>query len=43
MLVVGRPLLDKERVTLQIISNWFANKRKDLRKGVKEGELNLLA
>lgn len=34
---VGRPLLDKECVTVQIVSNWFANKRKDLRKGLKEG------
>ena len=39
---MGRPLLDNERVTAQIVSNWFASKRKDLRKGVKGGNLSTL-
>ncbi|ESO06982.1 hypothetical protein HELRODRAFT_138036, partial [Helobdella robusta] len=30
--ITGRPLSDKERVGVHTISNWFANKRKDLKK-----------
>ncbi|ELT96819.1 hypothetical protein CAPTEDRAFT_124171 [Capitella teleta] len=35
--MTGRELGDKERVTAQIISNWFANKRKELKKIAREG------
>ncbi|KAK2148616.1 hypothetical protein NP493_3173g00003 [Ridgeia piscesae] len=34
--IVCRPLTDKERVTGQILSNWFANKRKDMKKIARE-------
>jgi len=40
MFAVGRRLSEKERVTVQVISNWFANKRYNLRKRLKEGTLN---
>ena len=36
----GRPLGDKEVVTAQIVSNWFANKRKEMKKLAREGERN---
>lgn len=32
----GRELTEREKVTTQIISNWFANKRKELKKLAKE-------
>ncbi|ESN90465.1 hypothetical protein HELRODRAFT_166133 [Helobdella robusta] len=32
----GRELTEREKVTAQIISNWFANKRKELKKLAKE-------
>ena len=34
---VCRALTEKECVTGQILSNWFANKRKDMKKIAKEG------
>lgn len=34
--VAGRELTDREKVTAQIISNWFANKRKELKKLARE-------
>lgn len=36
MPVSGRILSDKERVSSQIISNWFANKRKDMKRLARE-------
>ena len=32
--VVGGMLMKKERVTPQIVANWFANKRKDIKRRV---------
>ena len=43
LLSAGRELGDKERVTAQIISNWFANKRKELKKIAREGKLTVYA
>lgn len=37
LLSAGRELTDREKVTAQIISNWFANKRKELKKLAREG------
>lgn len=34
--VAGRELTEREKVTAQIISNWFANKRKELKKLARE-------
>jgi len=33
----GRVLTEREKVSAQIISNWFANKRKELKKLAREG------
>jgi len=33
----GRTLTEREKVSAQIISNWFANKRKELKKLAREG------
>jgi len=33
----GRALTEREKVSAQIISNWFANKRKELKKLAREG------
>lgn len=33
-------MTEKETVTVPIVSNWFANKRKDLKKLYKEGDFN---
>ena len=33
----GKPLEEREIVTAQIISNWFANKRKEIKKIAREG------
>jgi hypothetical protein len=33
----GRSLSEKETVTPQIVGNWFANKRKELKKIAREG------
>lgn len=38
--LVGRELTEKETVTVPIVSNWFANKRKDLKKLYKEEGLD---
>ena len=35
----GRLLTEREKVSAQIISNWFANKRKELKKLAREGLL----
>lgn len=34
----GRELRGREKVTAQIISNWFAKKRKELKKLAREGD-----
>lgn len=31
LLTIARPLSDKDKVTTSIVSNWFNNKRKDLK------------
>ena len=36
-LSAGRVLTEREKVSAQIISNWFANKRKELKKLAREG------
>ena len=36
-ILAGRELTEREKVTAQIISNWFANKRKELKKLAREG------
>jgi hypothetical protein len=38
--IVGRTLADREKVTAQIVANWFANKRKELKKMAKDGKLS---
>jgi len=38
----GRALTEREKVSAQIISNWFANKRKELKKLAREGEAHFL-
>lgn len=38
--LVGRELTEKETITVQIVSNWFANRRKDLKKLYKEEGLD---
>jgi len=37
VLLAGRALTEREKVSAQIISNWFANKRKELKKLAREG------
>ena len=36
----GRQLTERETVTPQVVANWFANKRKEVKKLAKEGERN---
>jgi len=38
----GRALTEREKVSAQIISNWFANKRKELKKLAREGQPHFL-
>ena len=38
LILAGRVLSEKETVTPQIVGNWFANKRKELKKIAREGK-----
>ena len=38
---LGRHLGEKERVSSQIVANWFANRRKEIKKMAREGKIYL--
>ena len=37
MITAGKQPGDRERVNPQVVSNWFANKRKEMKKVAREG------